>query len=149
LQNWLPRNRHISKKTEEIKGRTETGGVVGRNKAKAELEIHLKEDPLPLRRAKITQEAAERKAAKAADDASKAREAAAQARKHAQEARVKAQEAVAAAERAVEDARESVRKAEEYLEEIRQQPGQPYGALWWLDRELAEKKKYLPQRKQG
>jgi len=31
-------------------------GVVTRNKAKAELEIHLAEDPLPLRRAKINTE---------------------------------------------------------------------------------------------
>jgi len=143
-------------KTEEIKARTETGGMVSKNKAKAELEIHLKEDPLPLRRAKITQEASARKAAKAAEDAAKAREAAQHARKQAQdarklaqEARVKAEEATAAAERAVDEARESVRKAEEYLEEVRQQPGQPLGAIWWLERELAEKKKYLPQRKQG
>merc|ERR1712137_1295961 len=50
------------KKTLEQK--CEEGGVVSRNKAKAELSQLLAEDPLPLRRAKITQEAAVKKAEK-------------------------------------------------------------------------------------
>ncbi len=37
---------------------------MSRNKAKAELAQHLAEDPLPLRRAKITTEAAHKKADK-------------------------------------------------------------------------------------
>jgi len=49
-------------KTEDLKRRSTTGGLVSQNKAKNELAQHLAEDPLPLRRAKITLEAAVRKA---------------------------------------------------------------------------------------
>jgi len=108
-------------KTADLTQRSETGGNVSRNKAKNELAQHLAEDPLPLRRAKITTEAAKKKA-----DAAKA-----------------------AAEAAEDDARKKLKEAEEYLEMLRKQPGAQYGALWWIDRELAEKRKYLPQRKQG
>ena len=43
-------------KKEELKKKSETGGVVARNKAANELSQLLAEDPLPLRRAKINQE---------------------------------------------------------------------------------------------
>jgi len=49
-------------KTEDLRRRSTQGGVVQANKAKNELAQHLAEDPLPLRRAKITLEAAVRKA---------------------------------------------------------------------------------------
>jgi len=52
-------------KTQLLQGKTTQGGVVAQNRAKAELAQHLAEDPLPLRRAKITAESAEKKAAKA------------------------------------------------------------------------------------
>ena len=45
--------------------RSEEGGVVSRNKAKAELAQLQAEDPLPLRKAKITLEAAQKRAEKA------------------------------------------------------------------------------------
>eukprot|EP01089_Gocevia_fonbrunei_P012810 TRINITY_DN3122_c0_g2_i1.p1 TRINITY_DN3122_c0_g2~~TRINITY_DN3122_c0_g2_i1.p1 ORF type:complete len:229 (+),score=92.19 TRINITY_DN3122_c0_g2_i1:125-811(+) len=120
-------------KTEDLKKKSEEGGAVSRNRAKAELEIHLKEDPLPLRRAKITTEAAERKAEKL--------------RAPFKETRERAEEARAAAERAVEEARERMDEAEAYLAEVKRKPGQPYGALWWIDRELAEVRRYLPSSK--
>jgi len=66
-------------KTESLKKKSEQGGVVQKNKAKAELAQHLAEDPLPLSRAKITTEAATKKAEKArkaADDKVKEAEAA-------------------------------------------------------------------------
>merc|ERR1711862_593571 len=47
-------------RTEELKQKSETGGVVSRNKAANELAQHLAEDPLPLRKAKITLEAAQK-----------------------------------------------------------------------------------------
>ena len=50
-----------ARKTEELKQKSEEGGLVSRNKAKNELAQHLGEDPLPLRRAKITTEAATKK----------------------------------------------------------------------------------------
>jgi len=39
--------------------------------------------------------------------------------------------------------------AEDYLKELQSRPGSAKGFLWWLERELAEKKKYLPERKGG
>jgi len=108
-------------KTEELKKKSEQGGIVSRNKAKAELEIHLSEDPLPLRRAKLTTEAAKKKADKAADAATAAREA----------------------------AEAKVAEAEAYLEEIRNQSGSAQGSIWWIERELHEAKKYLPESKGG
>jgi len=58
-----------NRKTEELTQKTTQGGVVQQNKAKNELAQHLAEDPLPLRRAKITTEAATKKAQKAREDA--------------------------------------------------------------------------------
>jgi flagellar biosynthesis GTPase FlhF len=52
-------------KTEELTKKTQEGNVVQQNKAKAELAAHLSQDPLPLSRAKITAEAAAKKAEKA------------------------------------------------------------------------------------
>jgi len=52
-------------KTAELTRKTTEGGVVQQNKAKAELAQHLAADPLPLARAKITAEAAAKRAEKA------------------------------------------------------------------------------------
>jgi len=61
-------------RTNELKAASESGGLVSRNKAKNELAQHLGTDPLPLRRAKITQEAAVKKAERATAVAAEARE---------------------------------------------------------------------------
>jgi len=169
-------------KTEELKKASETGGMVSRNKAKNELAQHLGTDPLPLRRAKITQEAAVKKAEKAAAIAAEARQAAdasaaeataaakaaskaaeeatraraaaehaaaeaTSARAEAEESRRRSEKAKQKAEEALEDARNKVAEAEAYLQEVKSRI--PHGDGWWLERQLAEKKKYLPQRKQG
>jgi len=115
-------------KTDELTRRSETGGMVAQNKAKAELAAHQAENPLPLRRAKITNEAAVKKAEKAATEAAKAR---------------------ADADAAVEDAQRQVEKAEAYLQELMSKPGSAGGALWWIDRELHETKAFLPSSKGG
>jgi len=108
-------------KTEELKRRSEEGGQVSRNKAKNELAQHLQTDPLPLRRAKLTTEAAHKKADKAKQEAEAAEDA----------------------------ARKRLEEAEAYLAEVRSRPGSAKGALWWIDRELHEAKAYLPQAKGG
>merc|ERR1712137_860441 len=54
-----------NQKKADLELKSTQGGVVSQNKAKAELAQHLAEDPLPLRRAKITQEAAVKKAERA------------------------------------------------------------------------------------
>jgi len=102
-------------------------GVVQRNKAKNELAQHLSEDPLPLRKAKLTTEAATKKAEKA---------------------RIVAEDDANNAEAKLRDAEAKFDDAQRYLEEIRSTTGGGEGALWWIDRELKEAKKYLPKRKQ-
>jgi len=130
IANMKAQEEAYANRTNELKAKSETGGAVQKNKAKAELEIHLKEDPLPLRKAKITTEAAERKADKLRAPFKAAREAAENAR--------------AAADAAVEEASARVREAEDFLAEVRKKPGQPYGALWWIERQLEEQKRYQP-----
>jgi len=122
-------------KTNDLKKKSEQGTVVQQNKAKAELAQHHAEDPLPLRKAKITNEAAVKKAEKA----TKAAEAAAAA----------ATQAKAAAEKAVDDAKAKVDEAEAYLEEVKNKPGSAQGAIWWMERELHETRAYLPTSKGG
>jgi multidrug efflux pump subunit AcrA (membrane-fusion protein) len=53
------------RKISDLEKKSQEGGVVSRNKAKAELEQIKAEDPLPLRKAKLNQEAAVRKSEKA------------------------------------------------------------------------------------
>jgi len=124
-----------NKRTEELTKKSEEGGAVAQNKAKAELAQHLATDPLPLRKAKITNEAAVKKAERAA--------------KAAEEATAAASAAKKAAEAAVDDAKNKVDEAEKYLDEVRSKPGSAGGALWWIDRELHEQKAYLPTKKGG
>jgi len=88
-----------------------------------------------LRRAKITTEAAVKKAERTAQEAAAAVE-------HARLARV-------AAENAVDEALRQVEAAEAYLQEVKSKPGSAAGALWWIDRELHEQKKYLPTSRGG
>ena len=108
-------------KIEDAKKRSETGGVVSKNKAKAELAQLQSEDPLPLRRAKITTEAAVKRAdktKKAADDA-------------------------------LAEAQQRVAEAEEYLKQVKAKCGSAQGGIWWIERELHEAKKYMPTARGG
>jgi len=115
-------------RTAELQRKSTEGGIVQQNKAKAELAQHLAEDPLPLRKAKITLEAA---------------------LKRAEKARAPFEAATRAAEAALDDARQKVEEAEAYLEEVKSKPGSPHGGIWWIGRELEEQKKYLPSSKGG
>jgi hypothetical protein len=56
-------------RTAELQRKTNEGGAVQQNKAKAELAQHLAQDPLPLSRAKITAEAAAKRAERAVTNA--------------------------------------------------------------------------------
>merc|ERR1712232_1267827 len=143
-------------KTEDLKKKSETGGVVSRNKAANELAQHLAEDPLPLRKAKITAEAAVKRSEKATKATADAREAAEKAaveatnaRKAAEDAREASAKAKAVAEAALDDASKKLQEAEDYLEEVKSKPGCAHGALWWIERELHEQKAYLPESKGG
>jgi len=112
---------------EDLQRRSEEGGVVTRNKAKAELEIALAEDSMPLRQAKINLGAAQRKAERArepfmvaADQANAAATVAAQAQAEADDAaelaaksKKEADDAADASARAKEEAERSANAAEE------------------------------------
>jgi len=127
---------HTTEKKDDLQRKSDDQslGVVQRNKAKNELAQHLGEDPLPLRKAKLTTEAATKKAEKA--------------RILAEEAAVLAEQAKVAAEQRAIEMEDKFAEAERYLEEIRSRPGGGQGALWWIERELKEAKKYMPKRRQ-
>ena len=110
----------------EAKSTDSSLGIVKRNRAKNELAQLKASDPLPLRRAKITQDAAVRKCAKATKAAKKA-----------------ADEAKAAAELAEKSYNEATAKLEEIKEQCK---GTGDGQIWWMGRELEEKKKYMSQK---
>ena len=187
-----------AKKAELTKIKTdESIGVVKRNKAANELDQLMAEDPLPLRKAKINQqatvkkseraraaadeakakaesdaaaaeaaakkaEAAEREAIAAqhvAEDAQRAAEAAQReaeaAQAAAETAQAAAEAAQAAAEAAEQAAQESVKEAEakfqealDFLEAEKKKGGIARGDIWWMEREIKEKRKYLPASKQ-
>mmetsp|Transcript_13916 Transcript_13916/g.41914 ORF Transcript_13916/g.41914 Transcript_13916/m.41914 type:complete len:380 (-) Transcript_13916:39-1178(-) len=136
-------------KTAELKQQSEEGGVVSRNRAKVQLDAHLAEDPLPLRRAKITQEAAVKKAERATKAAAEATAASEAAAAEAAKATQRSLDAKQAAEDAVQAAHVEVKAAEDYLQEVKSKPGQAFGAIWWIERELIEAKKYMPTSKGG
>jgi len=136
-------------KTQELTQRSEEGGLVSRNKAKNELAQHLGSDPLPLRKAKLGQEAAVRKAERATQAAADARVQAQQAVKAADKAKADSEQAARDSEHAVEEAKHRVAEAEAYLKEVKSKPGVAAGAIWWLDRELHEAKKFMPSAKGG
>jgi len=130
-------------------------GVVKRNKAANELDQLLSEDPLPLRKAKINQSAAVKKcerATKAAETAkAKADADAAAAEAASQKAAAAEREAIAAEEAAqasVVEAENKLQEALNCLEEEKQKGGVAQGDIWWMQREITEKKKYLPASRQ-
>jgi chromosome segregation ATPase len=172
------------KKKELEKTKEDTSlGTVKRNQAANQLAQLLAEDPLPLRKAKITQSATVKKsekasqaaaeakakaeaeaaaaaaaaeaAAAAAVAADKAAHEAAQAAQAAEEAAKEADQAAHAAEAAARAAEDSVKEAEaklqealDFLQAVKKKGGIAHGDVWWLEREIIEKKKYLPASKQ-
>jgi len=91
-------------------------GIVKRNSAANQLDQMLSEDPLPLRKAKINQSAAVKKS----------------------------ERATKAAEAAVKNAETKLQEALDFLQRAKQSGGVARGAIWWMEREITEKKKYLP-----
>lgn len=136
-------------KIADCERRSEEGGVVQRNKAKAELAQLKAEDPLPLSRAKITLEAAQKRAEKTRAPFEAATKAAEAARAAATADREAADKSKAQAEAALAEARRQLKEAEDYLTELKSKPGCAAGALWWIDRELEDAKSYLPESRGG
>jgi len=94
-------------------------GIVKRNSAANQLDQMLSEDPLPLRKAKINQAAAVKKCEKATK----------------------------AADAAAKNAENKLQEALDFLQRAKQSGGVARGAIWWMERELTEKKKYLPAKR--
>jgi len=139
---------HSQLQSLDQKSKDTTTGMVQRNKAAAELAQLKQENPLPLRKAKITQEAALRKVEKerkAAEEATLACEASA---REAEKKKVALEEQKRRVEQAVRDTEARLQEAQDYLEEVKRKGGSAAGAIWWIERELKEAKKYLPKSKQ-
>lgn len=134
--------------------------TVKRGSVVAKLAALKSEDPLPLRKAKITQGAALKKVKKekkkqekqtqiAADLKAKAdvaAEAAAEAKVAADATEASSTQAKADAEVAKEKAIEGFAEAEEAIAKIKSEGvGLPDGKIWWMERVLTEKKKFLPK----
>lgn len=99
-------------------------GRAAQEKAQAEAE-----DPLPLRKAKITQKAALRRVEKA--------------RKLAEVADAAATQAKADAEAAEAAAEQALVEANQALETLKKKGGTPLGKIWWMERVMQEKRKYM------
>jgi len=122
LQELTDQEMTFANKKAELKRKSEDPhtGTVGKNRAKNELEQLNASDPLPLQRAKINQEATVRKCERS--------------RKAAEDAEGKA--------------RNLLEEATKLLDELMKIGGVSHGDIWWMNRELTEKKKYLPKSRQ-
>lgn len=137
-------------KRKALQKKIETAGLVARNAAIQELAQLDSQDDLPMRRAKTTLEAAQRKAAKSLKVATEAKEKADADAAAAVESEQKAAADAIAADKAVEETQKKVEEAEAYLQEQQESAGgSGKGTMWWMQRELDEKKKYMPMKKGG
>jgi len=100
-------------------------GAVKKNKAKNELAQLLAEDPMPLRKAKLTQGAA---------------------LKRVERERVAMEAATALVLEEVAKAEAAVAEAVASIEAIKKAGGGvALGAVWWMEREIAEMRKFMPK----
>lgn len=127
-------------------------GIVKRNKAKAELDIMLSADPLPLRTAKISQEASVKKLKKATERARKAKKDAELclqksqlAREEAKRARVEALKTAKIAESKIPEARNALEEVQYALDRLISDQKSGKGTIFYLEKELQEAKRYLPK----
>ncbi len=131
-----------------------TVGNVKRQKAKVELSAIKNEDPLPLRSAKLNNEAAVKKLNKSAENSRMAAEVAISSKEKAKtaknEAEVANQEAIEAADKAREAipiAKEAFKQLREMLVEMMSGETAPRGAMFYIDREMKHAEKYIPRGK--
>lgn len=131
-----------------------TLGIVKRNKAKAELAAMANQDPLPLRSARINQEASLKKLSKATKRAGEAAVAAELSIRKAEEAKKRAMEAEEEAiktgklaEASIPVAQKAVKEVHEFLEELIRQRKIGKGTIFYIERELKAAKQFLPKKK--
>jgi len=124
-----------------LEKKSQEGTGVAKSKAANELAQLKQEDPLPLRKAKLTQEAALRKVEKQKKETERARG----------QAEIKGQElqkAIKELEAAYQSLEVKMEEARLELEKIKSKPGGGKGAVWWMQRELFEIDDRLPKAKQ-
>jgi len=124
-----------------LEQKSQEGSQVQRSKAANELAQLKQEDPLPLRKAKLTQEAALRKVEKQKKETEKSR---AQAEEKGREL----QKAIQDLEAAYQSLEQKMEEARIELDKIKSKPGGGKGAIWWMQRELFEIDGRLPKAKQ-
>jgi len=112
--------------TLEAKAHDAHAGAVSKNKAANELAQLKEKDPLPLRKAKITQEAALRRVT--------------QEKKVAEEAKEKVA-------KSVEDLTHKCEEAAKVLDDLQKKSGGGQGSIYWMKKELEEAQKWLPSSK--
>jgi len=132
----------------ENKSKDQSQNAVQRNKAANELAQLKQEDPLPLRKAKITQEAALRKVQKQKKATEEARQLTEAKGQELAKAIKELERAIRELEQAYTSLEAKMAEAQEELEKIKAKPGGGKGALWWLQRELFEVDNRLPRAKQ-
>lgn len=144
----------IAKKIQELEEKG-AGTGVSAMKAKNELAQLKGEDPLPLRRAKITQEAAVRRVQKeqqavatAKEEVAKQEEAQQEVGRQLEAAKKELEAAKAALEQAYTELEGKMEEAKQELEIIKKAPGASYGNIWYMQRELFESDKRLPNSRQ-
>jgi len=137
-------------KINELKSKAEDAALstVAKSKAANELATLKQEDPLPLRKAKVTQEAALRKVEKERKAAENATSIARDKARAAEDAAKELEEKTRQVEESVRQTELAMKDAEESLEYVKKKGGAAKGSLWWVDREIKEAQKYMPKKKQ-
>jgi len=132
----------------EAKSTDSSLSTVQKSKAANELQQLKNEDPLPLRKAKINQGATVRKCEKASKSAQEQTLIVEEKTRQVEVASADAKKKARESEEAVAVAEKKVKEATEFLEKAKSRPGSAQGSIWYMQRELTEKKKYLPKSKQ-
>lgn len=115
--------------------------VAARKEAKAALDVSVK--------ARQEAELKLGEATEAKGEADAALEASVRAREMAEADLAASVAAREAADTQLDEAKEAFATAEAYLTEVKSKKGSSEGALWWIDRDLLEARKYLPYRAGG
>jgi len=130
------------------KSTAEGSSTVAKSKAAAELSQLKQEDPLPLRKAKLTQEAALRKVEKQRKEAEFSTQQALKRTAESEKLTELVKNKTKQVERLVRETEQKVFEAQAYLEEIKKKGGAALGAIFWMERSVKEAQKYLPKNKQ-
>jgi len=131
----------------------DTKGVVKRNRAKAELAVMNTEDPLPLRSARIQNEAAVKRSQKSMEISRNAAVAAEETKLNSQmtrnlaiKSKNKALEAAKALDQVIPEAQQAFSELRIMLEEMIQKHRESKGLLFYIEREIQDAEQYLPKR---